>query len=68
MAYEKTRTWLRRGNLKREIQSVLIPIENNAIRTNFVKTKIIIHRRRATEGDEVREIKLLILKLVNAAN
>ena len=36
----KTWTWLRRGNLKRETKSLLIAAQNNAIRTNYIKTKI----------------------------
>ena len=35
-----TRTWLRRGNLKRETESRLIPVQNNAIRTNYINTKV----------------------------
>ncbi len=34
------RTWLRRGNLKRETESLLIAAQNNAIRTNYIKAKI----------------------------
>ena len=35
-----TRTWLRKGNLKRETESLLITAQNNAIRTNYIKVKI----------------------------
>ena len=31
---EMTRTWLRKGNLKRETESLLIATQNNAVRTN----------------------------------
>ena len=34
-----TWTWLRKGNLKREIESLLIVAYNSAIRTNYVKAK-----------------------------
>ena len=33
-------TWLRKENLKREIKSLLIAAQNNAIRTNYIKAKI----------------------------
>ena len=38
MAHEKT--WLRKGNLKNEMQSLLIAIQNNAMRTNYITAKI----------------------------
>ena len=38
--HEKTWTWLRKGNLKRERESLLIAAENNAIRTNHIKARI----------------------------
>ena len=37
---EKTRTWIRKGNLKRETESVLMPAQNNTIRTNDIKARI----------------------------
>ena len=37
---DKTWTWLRKGNFKRETVSLLIVAENNAIRTNHIKTRI----------------------------
>ena len=40
ISYEKIQTWLRKGNLKRESESLLIAAEKNAIRTNYVKAKI----------------------------
>ena len=36
---EKTRKWIRRGNLKRELESLLIIAQNNAIDINYVKEK-----------------------------
>ena len=36
----KTWTWLRKGKFKREIESLLIAAQNNAIRTNHFKTRI----------------------------
>ena len=39
-SHEKTWTWLRKGNLKRETESLLIAAENNAIRVNHFKARI----------------------------
>ena len=33
-------TWQRKGNLKRETESLLITAQNNAIRTNHIKARI----------------------------
>ena len=38
--HEQTRTWLRKGNLKRETSSLLIAAQNNAIRTDHIKARI----------------------------
>ena len=37
---EKTWTWLRKGNLKRETESLLIAAQDNAIRTNYIRAGI----------------------------
>ena len=37
---EKTWTWLRKGNFKRETESLLIAAQHNAIRTNHIKARI----------------------------
>ena len=37
---DKTWTWLRKGNFKREIESLLIAALNNAVRTNHIKARI----------------------------
>ena len=37
---QKTWTWLRKGNLKRETKSLLMVAQNNAIRTNYIKARI----------------------------
>ena len=34
-----TRTWLRRGHLKKETESLSISAQNNAISTNSIKAK-----------------------------
>ena len=40
ISYQKTWTWLRKGNLKREMESLLIAALDNAIRTNHIKARI----------------------------
>ena len=37
---KKTWTWLRKGNLKKETESLIIATQNNAIRTNYIEAKI----------------------------
>ena len=39
--HDRTRTWLRKGNFKRETGSLLIAAQNNAVRTNHIKARII---------------------------
>ena len=38
--HEKTWTWQRKGNLKRETESLLIAAQDNALRTNHIKARI----------------------------
>ena len=40
ISHEKTWTWLRKGNFKRESESLLIAAQNNAIGTNHIKVRI----------------------------
>ena len=40
ISHEKTWTWLRKGNLKRETESLLIAAKNNVIKTNHIKARI----------------------------
>ena len=40
ISHQKTWTWLRKKNLKRETESLLIAAKDNAIRTNYIKTRI----------------------------
>ena len=40
ISHQKTWTWLRKGNLKREMESFLIAAQNNVIRTNHIKARI----------------------------
>ena len=39
ISHEKTWTWIRKGNLRRKAESLLIAAQNNTIRTNYVKAK-----------------------------
>ena len=39
-SHEKTWTWLKKGNFKRETEFLLIAAQNNAIRTNQIKARI----------------------------
>ena len=38
-SHEKTLTWLRKGNFKRETESLLMAAQNSAIRTNHIKAR-----------------------------
>ena len=40
ISHKKTWTWLRKGNFKRETESLLRAAQNNAIRTNHIKARI----------------------------
>ena len=40
ISHQKTWTWLRKGNLKRETESLLIAAQDNVIRTNHIKARI----------------------------
>ena len=40
ISHEKTWTWLKMGNIKRETESLLIAAQNNALWTNHMKSRI----------------------------
>ena len=40
IVHKKTWTWLRKGNLLRETESLLIAAQNNTIRTIYIKAEI----------------------------
>ena len=40
ISHNKTWTWLRKGNFKRETESLLMAAQNSAIRTNHIKVRI----------------------------
>ena len=55
--YEKTWIWQRKGNLKRETESLLIEARNNAIRTNYIKQERIRRSKIANVAYVVIETK-----------
>ena len=40
ISHEKTWTWLRKGNIRRQTEYFLIAAQNNAIKTNHIKARI----------------------------
>ena len=40
ISHDKTWTWLRKGNFKRETESLLISAQDNTVRTNHIKARI----------------------------
>ncbi len=72
ISHEKTWTWLRKGNLKRKSEFLLIEAQNNAIRTNHIKARLDKTQRNSRlrlsdERDEtinhiIRECSKLALK------
>ena len=40
ISHDKTWTWLRKGNFKRETESLIMVAQNSAIRTNHIKARI----------------------------
>ena len=40
VSHDKTWTWLRKGNFKREAESLLMAVQNSTIRTNHIKVRI----------------------------
>ena len=40
ISHDKTWTWLRKGNLKIEIESLLIAAQDNSVKTNHIKARI----------------------------
>ena len=43
ISHDKTWTWQRKGNFKRETESLIIAAQDNAIRTNHIKTGGNVH-------------------------
>ena len=40
ISHDKTWTWERKGNFKKETESLLLAAQNSAIRTNHIKARI----------------------------
>ena len=57
ISHEKTWTWLRKGNFKRETESILIAAQNNAIRTNQIEARIDKRSKIANVGYVMIEMK-----------
>ena len=58
VALEKTWTWLRKKNLKRETESLIIAAQNNDIRTNYIKAKIDKTQQTVNVDCAVTEMRL----------
>ena len=56
ISHDKTWTWLRKGNFKRETRSLLIAAQDNAVRTNQIKARIRLNKA-ANAGYVVTEMK-----------
>ena len=52
ISHEKTWIWLRKGNLKREMEYLLITAQGNAIRTNHIKARTDMTQQHNSDRDE----------------
>ena len=57
ISHQKTWTWLRKGNLKRKSESLLIAAQDNATRTNHIKARIDKTQQNSNVGYAVTETK-----------
>ena len=57
ISLEKTWTWLRKENFKRETESLLIAAQDNAERTNHMQARIDMTQQIANVGYVVTETK-----------
>ena len=60
ISHDKTWTWHRNGNFKRETEPLLIAAQNNAIRTNHIKARIDKTQQNNKCGDKDETIKHMI--------
>ena len=66
ISHEKTWTWLRKGNLKRETESLLIAVQTKTIRTYHIKVRISSRQQNSRCrlcGDRGETINHIISKL-----
>ena len=56
ISHDKTWTWLRKGNFKRERESLLIAAQDNAVRTNHIKAKIDKYRLCGDRDETINHI------------
>ena len=57
ISHEKTRMWLRKGNFRRETESLQIAAQNNAKRTNQINAILDKMQQNANVGYVVMETK-----------
>ena len=57
ISHQKTWTWLRKGNLKRETESLLMAAQNSAISTNHINARIDRPNKIANTDYAVTEMK-----------
>ena len=70
ISHQKTWTWLRKGNLKRETEYLLIAAQDNAIRTNHIKARIDKTQQNSQYrlcGDRDETINHIVSKCSNLA-
>ena len=60
IAHDKSWTWLRKRNLKRETEFLLIATQNKTIKTNYIKTKIDYTQQNCKEDYVEKVMKRLI--------
>ena len=53
ISHDKTWAWLRKGNFKRETESLLIAVQDNAVKTNHIKVSRDGSRRRRGRTDTI---------------
>ena len=56
ISHYKTWTCLRKGNFKRETESLLIAAQNNTVRTNHIKARIDKTQQKADKGETIDHI------------
>ena len=60
ISHQKTWTWLRKGNLKRETESLLIVAQDDAIRSSHIKASINKTQQNSKCGDRHETINHII--------